>query len=127
MATVARVLEVSRGDHNGVDVLACVELFVVAGGFDRGAADLLHVSNGFIAPQAPDIGDGDILEVLPGSVDLKRGNQRLLHTIPGTDDADADAVVGSWDGGVAGGGAGGGRGGGRGGSAELQEVAAGLG
>jgi hypothetical protein len=65
------------------------------------AAELLDVGCALFAAAVPDIGDGDELEVHVLGVLQKGGNQGLLHAVAAADDADADAVVGAEDLGVA--------------------------
>ena len=96
-----RVLEVGGGDEDGIDVFARVELVVVAHRVDGTAAELLDEGRAFFAAAVPDVGDGDELEVQLLGVLLEGGDQRALHAVAAADDADADAVVGADDGGVA--------------------------
>ena len=117
-----RVLEVGGRDDDGVDVLAGVE-FVVVPTRDRGSiSELLQLLAAGLAAQAPDVGDGDQLEVEFGGVLLERRDQAAPAAVGEADDADADAVVGAEDAGVAAGGKAG-RGGGHAGCVqELSSV-----
>src|SRR5665213_1588295 len=100
---VARVLEVGGGDEDGVDVLAGVELVVVAHGGDGVATDFLDVGCAFFAAAVPDVGDSDELEVHVFGVLRKCRDEGLLHAVSAADDADLHAIVGADDGRVAGG------------------------
>src|SRR5690606_30213662 len=90
-----RELEVGRVDDDRVDVLAVVELVVVAAE-DRGLpGELLEVRAGSVAAPAPDVRHRGDLEVNGGGVLLKSGNQAAARAVREADDADADAVVGT--------------------------------
>jgi hypothetical protein len=95
-----RVLEVGSGNENSINVLAGIELVVVADRVDGVVTELLNIGNAFFAAAAPEIGDGDELEVQFFGVPQKSGNQRLLHAIAAADDADLDAVISAQDGGI---------------------------
>ncbi len=95
------VLEVRRGDEHGIHVLAGIELVVVATDDGRRLSELLERRGTGLAPEAPDVGDRDDLEVQFRGVFLMGGDQAAATPIRETDDADADAVVGTDDAGVA--------------------------
>src|SRR5665213_658087 len=84
LGAVARVLEVGRRDEHGVDILAGVELVVVADGRDGVAADFLNVGGALFAAAVPDVGDGDELEVHVFGVLRKRRDEGLLHAVSAT-------------------------------------------
>ncbi len=73
---VQGMLKISRGDNDGIDILAGIELVIVADAGD-GAATALLLNKGrtFVTATVPDIGDGDELEVEFLGVILERGYQ----------------------------------------------------
>ena len=94
---VPRVLEVGGGDDHRVHVLALVELVVVARGGHLVADQPSDVRHPLLAPDPPDVGDGDEVEVqLPG-VGQERGQQVVPGAVGEPDQAHADAVVGADD------------------------------
>src|ERR1035437_1292805 len=97
---VLRVLEIGRGDDDGIHVFAGVEFVVVADLIDGITAELLDKGSAFFTAAVPDVGDGHDLEVHILGMLLKGGKISLLHTVAATDDADTDAVVSAEDGGI---------------------------
>ncbi len=73
---VQGMLKISSGDDNGIDVLAGIELVVVADA-GNGAATALLLNKGrtLVTATVPDIGDGDELEVEFLGMILERGYQ----------------------------------------------------
>ncbi len=98
---VQGVLEVGGGDEDGVDILAGVELVVVADGIDFEAADFLDVASTLFAAAVPDVGDGDELEVHLFRMLAESGDESALHAVAATHDGGSDTIVGPDDGGVA--------------------------
>ena len=120
---VACVLEVGGGDEHGVDVVAGVEGLVVGDGVDLASGGLLDGGYGPFARELPDVGDSDQLEVQVLLVGGEGGHIAAQHAVASANDANADAVVGADDLGVAARGLRGGDGEGRG--TQFDEVAAG--
>ena len=74
--SVQGMLKISSGDNDGIDILAGIELVIVADA-GNGAATALLLNKGrtFVTATVPDIGDGDELEVELLGVILERGYQ----------------------------------------------------
>jgi hypothetical protein len=95
---VQRVLEVGRRDDHRVDVLAVVELVVVAAQLGPPARELLDVRRALLAPPAPDVRQRDDLEVVRLRLAQKRRQQRTPEPVGVADHPDAHAIVGALDG-----------------------------
>jgi len=108
-----RMLEVGSGDQHGVDVIACVQLVVVAHLVDLASGQLLDHSRCLFPSQTPDVRDCYQLEVHGLLVRYKGGHIAAQHAVAAADDARAHAVVGAGNPGVAASGLGGGDGEGR--------------
>ena len=91
------MLEIRGRDDDGVDVLAIVELVVVAAERRPRPAGLLDERRPFLAPARPDVRHRRNLEVQLRGVPVEPGDERLPAAIREADDADADSIVGAED------------------------------
>ncbi len=92
---VARMLEVGGGDEDGVDVVARVQLVVVAHHIDLASGELFDRSRCLFPSQAPDVRDGYQLEIHGLLVGHKGRHIAAQHAVAAADDASAHAVVGA--------------------------------
>jgi hypothetical protein len=90
---VQRMLEVGGRDDHRIDVLAVVQLVVVAAQLRPLAHRLFEERRAFFAPDAPDVRHRDDLEVQRSGVLLEGGDQRITRAVGEADDADADPIV----------------------------------
>ncbi len=90
---VHRMLKVGGRDDHRIDVVTLVELIVVPAERGLRARQFLDERGALFAAAAPDVGDGDDLEIQFRRVLHERRDQVVLRPIGEPHDADANAVV----------------------------------